>query len=321
MSQAITHAATNGQVPTKTLGPRAYLLSVIEGRIPAMRAVASKYLTPEKLIKMFGVEMVRNPKLALCSGESVLDSAMNLAELGLKPGFGGEAYLIPFQTKTGWFCQLIIGYKGYIKIAARSGINIDCHLVYKGDTFELEYGSSPKLIHKPNLDSDPGDADIIGAYTVATGGMMTGPKIEFMTRKQLIGIKNKSKASGSGPWVDHFAEMCRKTVVRRAFKYLPLDSDEIPALAEAEAKEFNAGAFEDGGEEAPKRGADALVGRIEAAKTEAPRAEEPGAPEGDLEPPYVEPQGEPAAEPATPPKPATRRGSKTGPLTEDDIGF
>jgi len=247
--------------------PRMKLLSIMEGRIPAMRAVAGKYLTPEKLLKMFGVAMVRTPKLAQCSVESVLDAAMTLAELGLSPGFSGEAYLIPYNNKDGMFCQLIVGYKGYIKIAARSGISIDCHLVYRGDTFELEYGSEPKLIHKPNLDGDPGDADIIGAYTVATGGMLTGPKIEFMTRKQILGIKAKSKASGSGPWVDHFAEMCRKTVIRRAFKFLPLDSDEIPTLAETEAKEFNAGAF-DGGDSTEQRGAAGLVNRL-ASKSES----------------------------------------------------
>ena len=71
-----------------------------------------------------------------------------------KPNVNGEAYLIPFKNnkKGGVYeCQFIVGYKGLMLLARRSGevANIDALTVYENDEFDLSYGFDPALIHKP----------------------------------------------------------------------------------------------------------------------------------------------------------------------------
>jgi recombination protein RecT len=43
-----------------------------------------------------------------------------------------------------------------------------------------------------------------------------------MSKADVDKVRAQSKAGKSGPWVTHYTEMARKTVVRRLFKYLPV---------------------------------------------------------------------------------------------------
>ena len=49
-----------------------------------------------------------------------------------------------------------------------------------------------------------------------------GVQFEVMSRADVEKVRALSKAGSSGPWVDHFDEMAKKTVIRRLFKYLPV---------------------------------------------------------------------------------------------------
>jgi recombination protein RecT len=81
---------------------------------------------------------------------------------------------------------------------------------------------SPFIKHKPSLDPDPGQ--VVAAYSVAT--LKSGEKSrEVMTVAQINKVRAISKAKDSGPWVAHYAEMCRKTVARRHSKVLPMSTD------------------------------------------------------------------------------------------------
>ena len=64
------------------------------------------------------VALARTPKLLECDQVSVFDALTTCAQLGLSPsGRLGSAYLIPFNGK----CTLVIGYKGFVDLAYRSG--------------------------------------------------------------------------------------------------------------------------------------------------------------------------------------------------------
>ena len=67
--------------------------------------------------------MQRTPKLLECTRESLLACIVQCAQLGLEPdGLLGQAYLIPFYNgrKNRYECQLIVGYKGLLKLARQS---------------------------------------------------------------------------------------------------------------------------------------------------------------------------------------------------------
>ncbi|MFX6023206.1 recombinase RecT, partial [Acinetobacter baumannii] len=76
--------------------------------------------------------------------------------------------------------QVIIGYKGLIDLARRSGqiVSIAAHEVCENDKFELVYGIDEKLNHTPAMGAR---GEVVGFYAVAklTGG---GYAFEFMSR-------------------------------------------------------------------------------------------------------------------------------------------
>lgn len=175
--------------------------------------------------------MNRQPELLNCTPASLFQSLMMAGQLGLEPdGVLGSAYLIPYGTN----CTLIPGYRGLIDLARRSGQikSIEAHLVRQGDKFECAFGLDPQLSHTPAFPGDEAylkNENIIGAYAVAKL-VDGGEQFEVMSRAEIDAIRNRSKASKSGPWVTDFGEMARKTVVRRLFKYLPVSVEMASAL-------------------------------------------------------------------------------------------
>jgi len=192
--------------------------------------VLPRHITPERVVKMALVAASRQPKLLSCTKESICKAIITASELGLDcSGTLGSGYIIPYGNEA----TFIPGYRGLIDLARRSGqiSNIQAHVVYKQDFFEFELGTDMKLVHKPHIaaDRDETKAAIVCAYAIAelTDGTR---QIEVMTISQIEGIRKRSKAGNSGPWVTDFAEMARKTVVRRLCKYLPLSPELEKAL-------------------------------------------------------------------------------------------
>ena len=200
--------------------------------------VATKHLTAEKLMRLVTTEVKKTPALAECSIASVMACVMECARLGLQPGGAlGQFYMVPFKG----VATPIVGYRGLITLARRSGKirRLEAHVVYEADTFEVRFGTDPGLTHIPSLKAERGD--IVAAYMVV---QMEGEaiQVEVMTREDILAIRDRSRASKAGPWVTDFAEMCRKTVVRRGCKYLPMDTEEAEPLARA--MELDADDFE-----------------------------------------------------------------------------
>lgn len=200
------------------------------------KAIASrlpKHLTPDRITKVALTAINRTPKLLECTRESLLMSIMQAAELGLEPGGAlGEGYLVPYGKQ----CQFIPGYRGLISLARRSGqiVSIEAHVVHDKDAFSCTLGLDPELKHTPAWDeADPGKLRFVYAVAKLKDG---GVQFEVMSRAGIEAIRVKSKAGNSGPWVDHYEEMARKTVVRRLFKYLPV------SVELAQAMELQAGA-------------------------------------------------------------------------------
>ena len=65
---------------------------------------------------------------------------------------------------------------------------------------------------------------MIAAYAVART-RDEGVYTEVMSRADIDKVRGISKAKDSGPWVQWFDEMARKTVIRRLAKRLPMSTD------------------------------------------------------------------------------------------------
>ena len=169
----------------------------------------------QRAIRCAMTELRRQPKLLECDKVSILGSVVQACQLGLElDATLGHAYLVPYGNQ----CQMVIGYRGMIALALRSRNvrAISAEVVYEGDTFEVEQGTSPRLRHVPAL-KDRGE--IVAAYAIAqlADG---GTQFRVLTLDDIGKRKKASKASRSGPWQDWYDEMVRKTAVRSLCKIL-----------------------------------------------------------------------------------------------------
>lgn len=196
------------------------------------------HLTSERFIRIALTELSSTPALMECSIPSFLGSMMQAAQLGLEIGKSlGHCYLLPFKNakKGVTECQFIIGYKGMIDLARRSGQieSISTHEVYENDLFEYEYGLNEKLVHRPSLEAR-GNLKCFYAVARFIGG---GHQFEVMSKEDVDKIRARSKSSQFGPWVTDYAQMGKKTCIRQLFKYLPISVEMQRAINLDEAAE------------------------------------------------------------------------------------
>lgn len=242
-----------------------------------------KHCTPERMLRVTMTAVQRNPALLDCDPRSLIGCVVEASQLGLEPdGVLGHAYLVPFRNKkTGRTeCQLIPGYKGLVELSRRSGqiSTVYAKVVHAKDKYRIAYGLEPKLEHVPADTDDPGE--VTAAYAVCRlrdGGV----QYEWMWRREIEAIRKRSRAGTSGPWVTDYEEMCKKTVLRRLCKMLPV-SVEVQRLVAAD-EQFDAGVLDVSSApvdltltaEKPSSTLDALADRLEAHEAASEEVSEP----------------------------------------------
>ena len=185
-----------------------------------------KSMTAERMLRVILSECNKAPALFDCSRESFLGAILQCSALGLEPGSAlGHCYLIPY----GKTCQLIIGYRGMIDLARRSGqiVSLQAWAVHENDTFNFQLGLNPDIQHIPAASADRGNITFVYAVARLKGG---GVQFEVMSRAEIEKVRKASKAGNSGPWSNHWEEMAKKTVIRRLFKYLPVSIEAVRAV-------------------------------------------------------------------------------------------
>lgn len=192
---------------------------------PAMAQALPKHMDVDRLMRLTMTTIRTTPELKTADMGSLLGGVMQAAQLGLEPGLLGQCYLLPFKNNKKGITevQFIIGYKGMIDLARRSGHiqSIYAHAVYEKDDFEYELGLNPTLKHTPTMESEKGQ--FIGAYAVAhfkDGGY----QMEFMPKAEIETRRTSSPGGRSkySPWNNYYEEMAKKTVIRHMWKYLPI---------------------------------------------------------------------------------------------------
>lgn len=172
-----------------------------------------------------------NPKLAECEAKSVLGALMTCAQLGLRPGVLGQAWVIPFKGKG----QLVIGYQGLMSLAHRSGdiASTRAQVVYERDHFDYEYGLDDRLVHKPFRGGDRGPA--VAYYCVVktkAGGVLWDvlERADAEAHRDKFAMARTREGKIVGPWVDHFDSMALKTIIMRVLKLAPRSTELVQAM-------------------------------------------------------------------------------------------
>lgn len=186
----------------------------------------------DAFVRLAMVDIPRSPglaKIAQTEPRKIVAALMDCARLGLMPGPLGQVYLIPFGSEV----QVITGYKGLVELARRSGevSRVDADVIYAEDEYTYVKGDSPKFEHKPNLRSTKRtEADIAAVYAFAydRDGRNLGGAV--MPKADVDAIRARSRSGNGGPWKTDYAEMAKKTAVRRASKLWPVSTEFHEAL-------------------------------------------------------------------------------------------
>jgi recombination protein RecT len=222
-----------------------------------------RHLTAERLIRIATTELRKTPKLAMCSPQSFLGAVIQCAQLGLEPGSAlGHVYLVPFdrwaKVNGRWViaetvCTVILGYRGMIDLARRSGQieSISAWPVYTGDRFECLLGTDESLVHVPDWENpgrtNPDNLRFVYAVARLKDG---GKQFAVMSRAEVELIRARTMAKNrtdlekyDGPWKSDFEQMALKTVVRRLFKFLPVSVEMVimDAMRQASSDELALG--------------------------------------------------------------------------------
>lgn len=218
--------------------PLATIGQVLKTYQPSFQKLLPSHLTAERMFRVAMACIRQTPKLQECTPHSLVSSLMVASELGLEPGSArGLLYLVPFRNgKKGGIMEAtpIVGYRGLIQLARNSGdlIYAEAHAVREKDKFDLVYGLAPKLEHRPAM-ADPGKT--IATYSVAT--LNGGEKlVDMMLFAEIEKVRAMSRGKDMDPWVEHWDEMAKKTVVRRLMKYLPLSSERLQRAMELDGE-------------------------------------------------------------------------------------
>lgn len=234
-SEAVADAKA-GEAPKQSLATIAE--QAIQRNLPRFQAILPAGWDKDRFHNLVVNAVKREPKLIRCfathDGQmSLLVAAMQCAAIGLEPNTPlKEASLVPRRNKEVDECQLMVEYRGLIKLARRSGeiSTIEAEVVYERDHFRHEKGLHPVLEHIPyDGDDDPGPLRY--CYCIARfkdGGvqMIVLPKRVVYNEHRAKSDSYRSATSRPySPWTQFEASMWRKTAVRAMEPFLPLTAE------------------------------------------------------------------------------------------------
>jgi len=214
------------------LPPKQRITTLLSENKREIAAALPRHITIDRMLTIAQTAATSVPALLDCYTPSLFGAMIKCSQLGLEPNNAlGQAYMIPFKNnkKNRTDVQLIIGYRGMIDLARRSGhvVSMNAQAVREGDEFDWGFGLEEKLDHKPG--SDRGEITHFYAYAKLTGG---GHQFDVLTKQDVDKIMASTQSRGQyGPWKDHYEQMGRKTMIRRLFNYLPVSIEMAEAAS------------------------------------------------------------------------------------------
>jgi len=167
-----------------------------------------------------------NTALQKCDINLVVKEAIKAPALDLPINNNlGFAYIIPYGNKP----QFIMGYKGFVQLAIRTGQykHLNADAIFEGEEIIVD-----KIRGTIELTGKATSENVVGyfAYIELINGF---EKAIFWTKEQVTAHGKKfSKTFSNGPWKSDFNAMAKKTILKSLIsKYGPLSIDMTNALS------------------------------------------------------------------------------------------
>jgi recombination protein RecT len=241
LTERVATQTGNGDAGTavaRKAGPN--LASQIQKMQKQFQNAMPKGMEATQLIRDALTALRTQKNLANCDELSVLGGLMTFAQLGLRPHVPslGHGWLIPFRDKNTrtYKAQIVIGYKGYVDLAHRSGriASLVGHTVYTNDHFKVAYGLDEKLVHEPARPGPRGDATdyyTIVRYNDGGRNFWHMSKVECEEHRDRFAMAKDRKGNVVGPWHDHFDSMATKTTFLQLSRWMPKSTELAAAIA------------------------------------------------------------------------------------------
>ena len=210
----------------------------LDAMAPQWQALFPSPQHMERFRRVVATAIGNNPALLQCDRRSLWSAATMAAQDGLNPDGRDGAMVIynvkvkvdgkeEWQQHVKW--MTMIG--GILKKVRASGEikEIAVRVVREKDQFDYELGDNERIVHRPELEEDPGALRFVYSIVRTKDG---GVYREVMSKKQIDKVKASSK-SANGPWKDWYDEMAQKTCLRKQSKILPMGA-ELEAMFERE---------------------------------------------------------------------------------------
>jgi recombination protein RecT len=204
-------------------------IDVLRRQLSSLPEIASNLpstISPDKFRNVVITAANMTPDLLNADRRSLLGACVKCAADGLVPD-GREAALVIMGGKVSYMPMVA----GVLKRARNSGeiASLIAQVVHERDRFLWRPcdAAAPIEHETPPLTEDRGKP--IGAYAIAR--LKDGSVVaEVMNHAEIEKVRNVSRAKGSGPWIQWWDQMARKTVIRRLSKYLPMDAAPLEVL-------------------------------------------------------------------------------------------
>lgn len=216
----------------KQLSPAAQFHDQLTKLQPQFIAALPRHIPVDRFMRVVQTAVNGNPDLMGADRRTLFESAMKAAQDGLLPD-GREGALVIYNAKAKvdgqdrWIkkVQWMPMILGIMKKVRNSGeiVATATRVVYEGDRFRAWIDDDGQHIEFESI-PDHNEDNIRGAFAMAKtkdGEVM----VEYMTAAQIEKVRSVSRAKDSGPWVQWWEEMARKTVFRRLAKSLPMSTD------------------------------------------------------------------------------------------------
>lgn len=192
-----------------------------------------RHMNADRLARIALTCFRQAPALGRCDPKSVFAAVIMASQLGLEPGIGGQAYLIPYGTE----CQFVPGWQGLVDLVSRAGrASVWTGAVYEGDEFDYALGDSPFVLHKPSGDED--ESKLTHVYAIGRIDGAKWPIIEVWPIAKVIRHRDRYNKVGKKHYSFQHLEMYgRKVALLQVMKYMPKSVELQTAIALEHAAE------------------------------------------------------------------------------------
>ena len=186
----------------------------------------------ERFLRNIIMQIKMNENLKNCSITSIAKACVQASTLGLDIGVLGSAYLVPYGNEA----QLSVGYQGYIDLAYRSGMKaLHTGIVRELDSYKATHEDFTHEYDPFGTEEERGP--VVGVYALVV--LPTGTAYsELMSVSEIDQIRRGSRSANSPAWRDHWGEMAKKVVIRRALKRAPMSTETKEIIQISDNAEF-----------------------------------------------------------------------------------